>query len=385
MNKHTISVHAGQRREENLGVVNPIDPSTAFQYIDDGPQYYPRYFNTPNQQAIVDKLAQLENAETGLLFSSGMAAVSTTLTGLLRRGDHAVMLSGLYGGTNNFVLREYEEAGIEHTFAGESVDELLAACRENTRMIFIESPTNPLMNIVDLRSLGKAARGRGILTVIDSTFASPINQNPIDFGIDVVVHSGTKYLGGHSDLSFGAVASSKELIEKIHRKAINFGGNLNALTCYLVERSMKTLAIRIEKQNQNAQAVAEFLEASEHVQRVCYPGLKSAAGHELAKSQMHGFGGMLSFELSGERTAQDFLRHLKLITPAMSLGGVESTAALPVFASHRLMPVAQREALGITDRLIRLSVGIEDASDLINDLQQALHSHKSEKAVASHA
>ncbi len=385
MNKHTISVHAGQRRKENLGVVNPIDPSTAFQYIDDGPQYYPRYFNTPNQQAIVEKLVQLENAEAGLLFSSGMAAVSVTLMGLLRRGDHAVMLSGLYGGTNHFVLREFEEAGIEYVFAGETINELLAACQDNTRMIFIESPTNPLMNIVDLHGLGNAARSRGILTVIDNTFASPINQNPVDFGIDVVVHSGTKYLGGHSDLSFGAVVASQLLIEQIHRKAINFGGNLNALTCYLVERSLKTLAIRVEKQNRNAQTIAEFLQASDHVQRVCYPGLESAPGHTLAKTQMHGFGGMLSFELGGDRTAQDFLRQLKLITPAMSLGGVESTAVMPVFASHRLMPAAQREALGITDRLIRLSVGIEDCRDLINDLQQALTSNLVERTVASTA
>ncbi len=370
--KHTLSVHAGQRRDENAGVVNSIDPSTAFQYIDQGAQPYPRYFNTPGQQAIVEKLCRLENAESGLIFSSGMAAVSTTLMALLRRGDHGVMLAGLYGGTHSFVLREFEEAGVDYTFAGDSVESLAAAMNDRTRVVFIESPTNPLLRIIDLAALASIAGERGVVTIIDNTFASPINQNPIDHGIDLVIHSGTKYLGGHSDLSFGAVLGNNALVGRVRDKAIRYGGNLNALTCYLVERSLKTLAIRVEQQTRNAGRIAEFLAGHEGVGAVHYPGLPDAHGHEIAARQMHGFGGMLSFELHGDQSPVDFLRKLRLVTPAMSLGGVETTCVLPVHASHRQMPVEQREALGITDRLIRLSVGIEDASELIDDLLQAL-------------
>lgn len=372
MKKSTLAVHAGQRREASPGVVNQVDPSTAFQYIDHGPQYYPRYFNTPNQQMVVEKLAALENTETGMIFSSGMAAISMTLTGLLERGDHVVFISSLYGGTHHFIHSELEKQGIDFSFAGTGVDELMNACRPETKMVFVESPTNPMMEIVDLAGLAQRARARNLMVVIDSTFASPINQNPANFGIDVIVHSGTKYLGGHSDLSFGAVLSRKPLIDRIHRKSINYGGNVNALTCYLIERSLKTLSIRVERQSSNALKIARALNANPQVTRVFYPGLPESSGHAIAARQMTGFGGMLSFELSAECPATDFLSRLELITPAMSLGGVESTAVLPVFASHRLMPEAEREALGITGQLVRLSVGIEDAEDLIDDLQQAI-------------
>lgn len=372
MKKSTLSVHAGQRRETSPGVVNAVDPSTAFQYIDHGPQYYPRYFNTPNQQMVVEKLAALENTETGMIFSSGMAAISMTLTGLLGRGDHVVFISSLYGGTHHFVHSELEQAGIGFTFAGTGVDELMNACRPETKMIFIESPTNPMMEVVDLAALSHRAKARNLMVVIDNTFASPVNQNPANYGIDVIIHSGTKYLGGHSDLSFGAVLSHKPIIERIHRKSINYGGNVNAMTCYLIERSLKTLSVRVERQSSNAMKIARALNGNPHVSRVFYPGLPEANGHSIAARQMSGFGGMLSFELSSECPTTDFLNRLELITPAMSLGGVESTAVLPVFASHRLMPEAEREALGITRQLVRLSVGIEDAEDLIDDLQQAI-------------
>ncbi len=374
MHKHTISVHAGQRRETSLGVVNPIDPSTAYHYIDEGEQFYPRYFNTPNQRAIVEKLSRLENAETGLIFSSGMAAISTTLMALLRPGDHAVLLSGLYGGTHSFVLQEFEQVGIDYTFAEGSVEQLAAAMNDQTRLVFLETPTNPLLHIIDLSELSRAAQEKGVLTVMDNTFASPVNQNPIDHGIDVVIHSGTKYLSGHSDLSFGVVLGNESLIQKIHGKAINYGGNLNGLSCYLVERSLKTLAVRVRQQNRNAQGIAEFLDAHPLVAAVHYPGLPTAPGHDVAARQMDGFGGMLSFVLAGTRPVQDLLHRFRLISPAMSLGGVESTVTLPVYSSHRRMPVEQREALGITDRLVRFSVGIEDLRDLVEDLEQALQS-----------
>lgn len=372
MDKHTISVHAGQRRGTNQGVVNPVDPSTAFHYIDQGEQFYPRYFNTPGQQAIVEKLARLEHAETGLLFSSGMAAMSMTLLSHLRPGDHAVVLSGLYGGTHSFVIQEFADAGIEWTFFGGTAGELPDILQERTRLILLETPTNPLLEIIDMQAIAEVARQQGLTTVLDNTFASPVNQNPLEHGIDLVVHSGTKYLGGHSDLSFGAVLGSESMVATVRRKAVNYGGNLNGMTCYLVERSLKTLALRVTRQNETAGKIARFLEGHEAVQSVHYPGLATAPGHAVASRQMSGFGGMLSFELAGLLPAQELLESLQLITPAMSLGGVETTATLPVFTSHRKMPSAQRRQLGIGDRLVRLSVGIEDATDLIGDLHQGL-------------
>ncbi len=380
ISKHTASVHAGQQRNTNQGVVNPIDPSTAFQYIDAGDQFYPRYFNTPNQSHIIEKLRQLEHAESALLFSSGMAAISTTLLALLKSGDHAVMLRGLYGGTHSFIIHELDELGVPYDFAGAEVEELIGAVRHNTRLILVESPTNPLLQIVDLQQLAGQAKQRGIITIIDNTFASPINQNPIDLGIDLVVHSGTKYLGGHSDLCFGAALGSQSLIDQIRDKAIRYGGSVNAVTCYLIERSLKTLALRVEKQNHNAKRVAQFLEEHPQVERVYYPGLTSHPGHRCAAEQMEDFGGMLSFELSESVPGRDFLDKLNLITPAMSLGGVESTATLPVFTSHRLMPDAERRRLGIGDQLVRLSVGIEDADDLIEDLGQAMLAGETRRA-----
>lgn len=368
--KSTISVHAGQRRD-GKGVVNAIEPSSAFRYIDSGDQFYPRYFNTPNQQSIIEKIAALENAETGIVFGSGMAAISTTLMTLLKPGDHIVLLENLYGGTLAFAAKEFAEIGIEYDVAPASVDALMAAVRENTRVIFIESPANPLMQIVDLTALANAASERSIVTIVDNTFASPINQNPLDFGISLVVHSGTKYLGGHSDLSFGAVVGDSGTIGQIREKGINYGGNLNALTCYLVERSLKTLAVRVQRQNENAMAVASFLQENDNARQVYYPGLPMHPEHELARSQMAGFGGMISFDLAGSGCPKMFLQQLKLIAPAMSLGGVESTVTIPVYTSHKPMPVQERERLGISDRLVRLSIGIEGAEDLVNDLGQA--------------
>jgi len=370
-NKSTISVHAGQRRD-GKGVVNAIEPSSAFQYIDSGDQFYPRYFNTPNQQYIIDKIAALENAASGIIFSSGLAAIATTLLGLLKKGDHVLMLENLYGGTLALAAKELPEAGVAFDVTGMSVDSIMSSVNENTRIIFLETPANPLMQVVDLAELAGAARQRNILTIVDNTFASPINQNPIDFGIDVVLHSGTKYLGGHSDLSFGAVVGSVDTIEQIRQKAINFGGNLNAMTCYLIERSIKTLAVRVERQNENAMEIATFLESHPDIDRVYYPGLPSHPDHSLATRQMNGFGGMISFELAGSECPRKFLQWLKVITPAMSLGGVESTVTMPIHTSHKPMHADERARLGIGDRLVRLSVGIEGATDLIEDLSQAL-------------
>ena len=373
LSQETASVHAGKRLD-SLGVVNSVEPASAYRYIDgeSEPQFYPRYFNTPNQQYVIEQLCALENGEAGLIFGSGMAAIATTMMALLRNGDHVVLQNGIYGGTHSLVVKEFSELGIGFDFASGQVDDLLSKVRDNTRMIYVETPANPLLEIVDLRKLAAAAKERNLMTVVDNTFASPINQNPIDLGIDVVLHSGTKYLGGHSDLSFGAVVSGQEHIDKVTAKAKHYGGNLNAWTCYLIERSIKTLAIRAQRQNENAQKVAEFLEQHDMVDQVYYPGLPNHPGHAIASEQMHGFGGMLAFDLNDRLATKPFLQSLKLIAPAMSLGGVESTVTMPIHTSHKPMPEVERKKIGIGDRLVRMSVGIESADDLIEDLMQAL-------------
>ena len=373
MNKHTTSVHAGQQRDTNLGVVNPIDPSTAFHYIDDGDQYYPRYFNTPNQNAVIDKLCALENTESGLIFSSGMAAISTVVYGIVSKGDHVVMQRDIYGGTHHFATAEFDRFGIEYTFVSNRPEDFERAIRGNTKLIYVETPSNPLLMVTDVEAVAKIARSHQIVTAIDNTFASPINQTPTELGIDIVIHSGTKYLGGHSDICCGVVLSSHELTDRIRASAVNFGGSLNAVTCHLLERSLKTLAIRVEKQNSNAMAIARHLENHPMIKKVYYPGLETHLGFDTAKKQMRGFGGMLSFELSEEQIdPQRFVRNLSLIRPALSLGGVETIICAPSATSHVKLSVAERKELGISDGLFRLSVGIEDVIDITTDIDAAL-------------
>jgi cystathionine beta-lyase len=334
---------------------------------------YPRYYNTPNQNAVVRKLCDLEGAEDGILFSSGMAAVSAVMLGFLASGDHAVIQKDIYGGTHHFVTADFKRFGIDFTFTGNSAGEIEGAVRSNTRLIYIETPSNPLLMITDIRAAADIGRRHGIVTAIDNTFASPINQNPLGLGIDVVIHSGTKYIGGHSDLCCGAVLGPANHIVWIRATAVNLGGSLNALTCHLLERSLKTLAVRVERQNANAMAIAEFLARHPAVRRVNYPGLESHPAYAVARRQMWGFGGMLSFEVDERKVTCDrFLRRLKLVTPALSLGGVETIVCAPAATSHAKLTPAERAQLGISDGLLRLSVGIEDAEDIIADIAQAL-------------
>jgi cystathionine beta-lyase len=334
---------------------------------------YPRYQNTPNQQAVAKKLSTLENTETGLLFSSGMAAISTVIFSLAGQGDHVIMQRDIYGGTHHFITTEFGRFGIEFSFVSNGVDDVATAIRSNTRLIYIETPSNPLLLITDIEAVAHLAKSKNILTAIDNTFASPINQNPHDLGIDIIIHSGTKYLGGHSDLCCGAVLSTASLIESVKSSAINFGGSMNAATCHLLERSLKTLGIRVEKQNQNALVIAKYLNNHQRVEKVYYPGLSTHPGFEIASRQMHGFGGMLSFELDEDRVGPDqFVRRLALITPALSLGGVESIICAPAVTSHAKISAKERKTLGIADGLFRLSVGIEDVDDLIADIDNAL-------------
>ena len=376
MKKDTQCVHSGTYADpKSKGINTPIFTSSSFEYLDIPENVYPRYFNTPNQKTIIDKLCALENAEDGLIFSSGMAAISTVIFPLLNSGDHIVLQKDIYGGTHHFATAEFDRFGISYSFVSDHVVGIEKAVRENTRMIYIETPSNPLLLITDIEAVAQLAKSKNILTAIDNTFATPINQNPIDLGIDIVIHSGTKYIGGHSDICCGAALASENLIAKIKATAANLGGSLNAVTCYLIERSLKTLGIRIEKQNKNALAVANNLQTNGFIKKVYYPGLENHPGFVIARKQMRAFGGMLSFELDAQKVdPHGFLRKLRLIKPALSLGGVETIVCAPVTTSHAKLTDEQRAGLGITANLLRLSVGIEDADDIIADIEQALAS-----------
>jgi len=374
MRIETQCVHAGGFEDTLTGGINtPIFTSSVYRYLETDIRIYPRYFNTPNQNAVLKKLCVLEGAEDGVLFSSGMAAVTTVLMSLLSAGDHAVIQDDIYGGTHAFITGHFSRYGIGYTLVPNDVEEVEGAIQPSTRLIFIESPTNPLLKIMDINGVAAVARKHGILTVIDNTFASPLNQNPLALGIDIVLHSGTKYLGGHSDLCCGAVLSSGTLIEGVRKMAQSLGGSLNALTCSLLERSLKTLSVRVERQTENAAGIARFLASHKRVKRVNYPGLESHPQHEIARSQMRGFGAMLSFELDPDYVnSRQFLKKLTLITPAVSLGGVETIICEPATTSHQKVSAEVRRRMGITDSLLRLSVGIEHVDDLIADLDQAM-------------
>jgi len=370
--KETRAVHTGTQFDEGTqGTNSPVYTSTAIGYLDSGVSY-PRYFNTKNQHAVAEKIATLENTGSALVFSSGMAAISSALFTFLKTGDHIVFQKGLYGGTTNWMDKELRKFGIEFTVAeGNSPNDFEKVLQKNTKMLYIESPSNPLLAITDIEAAAEFAKEHNLISAIDNTFASPANQNPADFGIDLVIHSATKYLGGHSDICAGAVAASKEHISKIRETALNLGGSLDAQTCYLLERSIKTLFVRVKQQNSNALEIAEFLSNHPAINKVFYPGLPSHKGHEIALKQMKGFGGMLSFELKNKDIVS-FQKNLKLIQPAISLGGVDTIITAPTLTSHKLLSDTEKEKEGITDKLLRLSAGIENAEDLINDLQQAL-------------
>ena len=371
---NTICTHVGELKDEQFkGAVSPIYLSSSYQFYDVDVKRYPRYFNTPNQEALCKKIAALEKTENALIFGSGMAAISTTLMAFLHKGDHVVLQETLYGGTYNLVVEEFDKFGIEYTFTESlHIDDFKKVIRENTKVIFIETPSNPLLKLVDIKAVADLARVNGIVTMIDNTFASPINQTPTDFGIDIMIHSATKYMGGHSDILAGAVAASNEHIDKIWNIAKNFGGSLSDFTVWMLERSIKTINLRVKCQNENALKMATYLEQNPNVDKVYYPGLTSHENHELAKSQMKGFGGMLSFELKAGIDSMEFQRNLQLIKPSMSLAGVESTVLSPSQTSHALLSPEERKKQGIKDGLIRFSVGIEEVEDLIADIEQAI-------------
>jgi len=370
---NTICTHIGEVKDEQFkGAVSPLFMSSSYAYEDVEVKRYPRYFNTPNQEALCRKIARLEKCEAGLIFGSGMAAVSTAMLAFLQKGDHVVLPQTLYGGTYNFVVEEFHKFGIEYSFAeGFSEADFSEKIQKNTKVLFVETPSNPLMRITDLEMISKLAKQHGLITMIDNTFASPVNQTPADFDIDIMIHSATKYMGGHSDILAGAVAASEEHIKKIWNLAKNLGGSLSDYTVWLLERSMKTMVLRVRTQNKNAKKMAKWLDGHPLVEKVYYPGLKTHPDHGLAKKQMSGYTGMLSFEISEYLNVDEFLKGLKMIKPSMSLAGVESTILSPAKTSHALLSAEERKRQNIGDGLLRFSVGIEETEDIIADLEGA--------------
>jgi cystathionine gamma-synthase/cystathionine gamma-lyase len=374
----TRAIHTGQEADPTTGAtIVPIYQTSTYTQDAVGVHKgfdYSRTVN-PTRLALEKQLASLENAAFGCAFSSGMAATAATLN-LLSSGDHVVVTEDLYGGTYRLFSRVLSRYGLDFTYVDmRDLTAVKAAVRPNTRMIWIETPTNPLLNLADISAIAALRAGEGrIVVAVDNTFASPYFQQPLALGADVVVHSTTKYIGGHSDVVGGAVLTNEARIHdvvKFHQNAV--GGVPGPQDAWLTMRGAKTLALRMREHARNAQAVAEFLEAHPDVARVFYPGLPSHPQHELAKRQMSGFGGMVSFALNGPaERALDFAARLRYFSLAESLGGVESLICLPARMTHGAIPKEERERRGVDDSLLRLSVGIEDVEDLIGDLQEAL-------------
>jgi len=377
----TKSIHVGEEpnlKEGGSGdVVVPIHLASTFarREIDKptGGYEYSRTGN-PTRHALEKRLAALENAKYGLAFASGLAAEATLLISLLKKGDHIIAFDDLYGGTRRLFNQTLSSFGLKFTYLDvRYLENVERAIKRNTRMIWLETPTNPLMKLCDVRAISKIAREQNVITVVDNTFMSPYFQNPLDLGADIALHSTTKYLGGHSDVVGGAIMlSNEELYSKLKFNQNAIGAVPSPFDCFLVLRGIKTLALRMERHNYNALKIAEYLESHPRVEKVNYPGLKSHPQHELAKKQMTGFGGILSFQIKGNlKDVKNFVKKLKIIAIAESLGGVESLVDHPALMTHASLTKEEREKIGITDNLLRLSVGIEDVEDLIADLNQA--------------
>ena len=373
----TKLIHAGEPKPLIGGAVSmPIFQSSTFA-AEGEPGYYNlkyiRLNNTPNHVALHQKLAAAENAETALVTASGMAAISTTLLAILSTGDHLLAQDCLYGGTHDFITEDLPACGISFDFIdGSSPESWESKRRPNTRAILVETLTNPLLQVADLKAVVKFAKKNGIVSLIDNTFASPVNFRPAEWGFDLSLHSGTKYLNGHSDIVAGAIIGSSTLVESIARKLARLGGSLDPHACFLLHRGMKTLGVRMRYQNESAFKMAHFLENHPAVLKVHYPGLKSHSGHLRAGELLDGFGGMMSFEVKGGvKVADRILENVTLPISAPSLGGVESLITRPAATSHAGVPPEDRRAMGISDSLIRLSVGLEATEDLMEDFEQA--------------
>ncbi len=381
----TRAVHGGEVRNKYAqSLINPIVQSATYTFEDleefeafkagEKSLYeYGRYGN-PTQRVAECKIASLENAEEALLFSSGMSAITSVLYAILRSGQHLIIMEDCYRMTAKF-CSTLAKFGIESTVVkpGDK-DALVAAIRPETRLLFTESPTNPHLHVLDLEFLVAFARERRLKLLIDSTLATPMNQRPLDFGVDLVIHSATKYMGGHNDLMAGVVCGSGPLVDAIREYQRITGAIVDPNTCYLLIRGLKTLALRVERQNETAMAVARYLEGHPRIRRVYYPGLESHVDYEVAREQMRGFGGLISFEIDGDlEKTRDFVNCLALPYIAPSLGGVETLVSHPATISYYDLGQEERLAIGISDQLVRYSVGIEESSELIEDLERGLN------------
>jgi methionine-gamma-lyase len=381
----TKAVHAGENRTENHGAVSvPIYTSSVFAFTDadEGAAihnyqkegYFYGRLGNPTQDALEKAVTELENGEDGLAFASGMAAVSASILTLVKTGEHIVAPESMYSTTTNFLAHLAENFGIETTFIDATrAENYLEAARPNTKLFWIETPSNPLLKITDFSTVVEIAEEKRIATVADNTFATPFNQCPLDFGVDAVIHSATKYFGGHSDLTAGLLVGKGEIVDRArHTISKLHGGNIAPQVAWLVLRGIKTLALRMERHNHNAYAIANMLANHPKVKEVFYPALTSHPQYEIAKRQMSGFGGMISFDVGGVEEGKRLVNNVKVCTLATSLGGVETILQHSASMTHATLSREQRLKAGVTDGLIRLSVGIEDAQDLISDLERAL-------------
>ncbi len=378
----TAAVHGRAELEKQNGPVTaPIYQTSTFEVTDNEEQqrvtstdrYYTRWGN-PTVTLAEETLAELEGTEGARVFASGMGAITSTVLALLKTGDHIIAQRDIYGGVTKFLSEWLPKLGIDTTFVDTGDhDEYDRAIQLNTRMLYVESPSNPALRVVDFAKICALAKKHGLISMIDSTFGTPINQRPAEYGIDLVMHSGTKYLSGHADLTCGVVCGRRELMQQLWETRTTLGNCMDPHAAWLLSRGIKTLAVRVARQNENAQRVAEFLERHAKVRQVYYPFLKSHPQHAIAREQMTGGGGMVTFEVEG--TGEDARRvseAMRLFTLATSLGGVESLVSIPVLTSHAMISVEQREQMGVTEQMVRLSVGIENANDLIADLEHAL-------------
>ncbi len=374
----TKLIHSGEPEPRIYGAVSmPIFQTAMYEYEGESSYHdikYIRLNNTPNHIALHKKLAAIENAESALVTSSGMSAISTALLTILNSGDHLLVQDCLYGGTHDFVTKDIPALGIGYDFIdGDNPVSWKSKLRPETKAFYVEAITNPLMQVGDLKAVAQFAKENNIVSLIDNTFASPINFRPCEFGFDLSLHSCTKYLNGHSDIVAGAVIGRADLIEKITHKLNHLGGSLDPHACFLLHRGMKTLALRVRCQNETALRLAQFLETHPAVQKVSYPGLESHPAHQRAKDLFEGFGGMLSFELKGGvDAAEKLVKNLEIPIYAPSLGGVESLITRPATTSHLGLSPEDRNRLGITDGLLRVSVGIESSDDILEDFSYAL-------------
>jgi cystathionine beta-lyase/cystathionine gamma-synthase len=373
----TTAIHGGETRPTpGMGVTAPIvqsvnyvqEPGTSEGLL------YTRYGNTPNAERVQKRLALLEGSEAALVLASGMGATSCAMLALLRAGDHLVSSSWIYGGTRKLFTEDLPGMGIEVSFVNPLEPRAWRkALKKNTRVLFLESPVNPTCRVLELNSLQSLAHSEGIALVVDSTFASPVNFRPIEHGVDVVIHSATKYLNGHHDILAGVVCGNEPLIDEVRRKMLVWGQAPDPFACWLLERGLKTLDVRVKRQNENAMQIAQWCSKRPEIAKVHYPGLPNHPDHVTAKAILDGFGGMMAIELKGGGAATlRFIKNLQLFTYAASLGGVDSLVIEPRYSSHAFMTPEEREKIGIPDGFLRMSIGIENAEDLIADIEQAL-------------